>query len=183
MKLSNPTSLTLLLQTAYLINAQTPPNSQPSTEGNLIVTYNGTSAVERDTLLFPDRTRYPVKQTKRHSLLISSIEVSTRPTVSLAQRVSGKHMVVFTDLSISGGRYNGTSLPLAQGLQTCRTTRLHWLQTGLTQAENGTFVVEGATPALAPYGKTRSLPLSLNRIAPMSECWIRWERNNAICNS
>lgn len=62
-------------------------------------------------------------------------------------------MLVFTDLSISGGRYNGTSLPLAQGLQTCRTTRLHWLQTGLTQAENGTFVVEDGTPALAPYGK------------------------------
>ena len=30
-------------------------------------------------------------------------------------------MLVFTDLSISGGRYNGTSLPLAQGLQ----ARLH----------------------------------------------------------
>lgn len=62
-------------------------------------------------------------------------------------------MVVFTDLSISGGRYNGTSLPLAQGLQACRTTRLHWLQTGLTQAENGTFVVEDDTPTLAPYGE------------------------------
>jgi len=62
-------------------------------------------------------------------------------------------MVVFTDLSISGGRYNGTSLPLAQGLQACRTTRLHWLQTGLTQAENGTFVVEDGTPAVAPYGE------------------------------
>jgi hypothetical protein len=60
-------------------------------------------------------------------------------------------MVVFTDLSISGGRYNGTSLPLAQGLQACRTTRLHWLQTGLTQAENGTFVSD--TLALAPYGE------------------------------
>ena len=60
-------------------------------------------------------------------------------------------MVVFTDLSISGGRYNGTELPLAQGLQSCRTTRLHWLQTGFTQAENGTFVSD--TPAIAPYGK------------------------------
>ena len=51
-----------------------------------------------------------------------------------------------------GWIHNGTSLPLAQGLQTCRTTRLHWLQTGLTQAENRTFVVEDGTPALAPYG-------------------------------
>jgi len=66
-------------------------------------------------------------------------------------------MLVFTDLSISGGRYNGTSLPLAQGLQTCRTTRLHWLQTGLVQADNGTFVVEDGTPALAPYGKRDSV--------------------------
>ena len=64
-------------------------------------------------------------------------------------------MVVFTDLSISGGRYNGTSLPLAQGLQACRTTRLHWLQTGFTQAENGTFVSD--TPALAPYGESTNL--------------------------
>ena len=67
-------------------------------------------------------------------------------------------MLVFADLSISGGRYNGTSLPLAQGLQTCRTTRLHWLQTGLVQAENGTFVVEDGTPALAPYGKSKPSP-------------------------
>jgi hypothetical protein len=72
-------------------------------------------------------------------------------------------MVVFTDLSISGGRYNGTSLPLAQGLQACRTTRLHWLQTGLTQAENGTFVSE--TPALAPYGMLRFSCLSASYAA------------------
>jgi hypothetical protein len=84
-------------------------------------------------------------------------EVSTRPTISLDSRVEGKYMVVFTDLSISGVRYNGTSLPLAQGLQACRTTRLHWLQTGLTQAENGIFVVEDGTPAVAPYGESRSL--------------------------
>ena len=62
-------------------------------------------------------------------------------------------MIALLDLSISGGRFNGTTLPLAQGLQTCRTTRLHWLQTGLVQAENGTFVVEGDVPAVAPYGK------------------------------
>lgn len=89
-------------------------------------------------------------------MLTSCAEVSTRPTISVDSRVEGKHMVVFTDLSISGGRYNGTSLPLAQGLQACRTTRLHWLQTGLTQAENGTFVVEDGTPAVAPYGELAS---------------------------
>jgi len=49
-------SLALLLQTANLVNAQSPPTSQPSTNGDLIVTYNGTSNVERDMLLFPDRT-------------------------------------------------------------------------------------------------------------------------------
>lgn len=56
MKYSQPASLALLLQAANLVNGQTPPNSQPSTEGDLIVTYNGTSNVERDSLLFPDRT-------------------------------------------------------------------------------------------------------------------------------
>lgn len=90
--------------------------------------------------------------------------MSTRPAISLTSRVEGKHMVVFTDLSISGGRYNGTSLPLAQGLQACRTTRLHWLQTGLTQAENGTFVVEDGTPAVAPYGKWHLLSLFYSRL-------------------
>lgn len=64
-------------------------------------------------------------------------------------------MIVFTDLSISGGRYNGTDLPLAQGLQSCRTTRLHWLQTGLTQNPDGTLTSN--TTALAPYG-TPNLP-------------------------
>jgi hypothetical protein len=56
MKYSQPASLALLLQAANIVNGQTPPNSQPSTQGNLIVTYNGTSTVERDMLLFPDRT-------------------------------------------------------------------------------------------------------------------------------
>ena len=62
MKFSQPAtaSLALLLQTANLatVNAQTPPNSQPSTETTLIVTYNGSSIVETDMLLFPDRTSY-----------------------------------------------------------------------------------------------------------------------------
>lgn len=60
MKYSQTTSasLALLLQTAHLVNGQTPPTSQPSTEGDLIVTYNGTSNVERDMLLFPDRTSH-----------------------------------------------------------------------------------------------------------------------------
>lgn len=87
----------------------------------------------------------------REIILTRTTEVSTQPTIHLNETVEGTHMVVFTDLSISGGRYNGTSLPLAQGLQRCRTTRLHWLQTGFTQAENGTFV--SSDPAIAPYGK------------------------------
>lgn len=159
------TSLALLLQSAHLATAQTPPSSQPSTSGNLIVAYNGTSVVETDMLLFPDRTSLTIQPhptwpspAQPSQSLTSHTEVSTRPSISLDSRVSGKHMLVFADLSISGGRYNGTSLPLAQGLQSCRTTRLHWLQTGLTQAENETFVVEGATPALAPYGKPDHFP-------------------------
>jgi hypothetical protein len=62
MKYSQATSasLALLLQAANLVNGQTPPNSQPSTEGDLIVTYNGTSNVERDMLLFPDRTSHTI---------------------------------------------------------------------------------------------------------------------------
>lgn len=61
MKFSNTTSLAILLQTAHLATAQTPPTSQPSTSGNLIVTYNGTSVVETDMLLFPDRTNRPTQ--------------------------------------------------------------------------------------------------------------------------
>jgi hypothetical protein len=154
MKYSQPASLVVLLQAAQLVNSQTSPGSQPSCEGNLGVNYNGTSAVEKDVLLFPDRTLHPAF-TIQISTLTSLSEVSTQPTIYLNSTVQGTHMVVLTDLSISGGRYNGTSLPLAQGLQACRTTRLHWLQTGLTQAEDGTFVSE--TPALAPYGKLRTL--------------------------
>jgi hypothetical protein len=152
MKYSLTASLAVLLQAAQLVNSQTPPGSQPSCEGNLGVNYNGTSAVETEMLLFPDRRSHPAF-TNEISALTSLSEVSTQPTIYLNSTIQGTHMVVFTDLSISGARYNGTSLPLAQGLQTCRTTRLHWLQTGFTQAENGTFVSD--TPALAPYGKSR----------------------------
>lgn len=59
-------------------------------------------------------------------------------------------MIAFVDLSISGGNFNGTSMPLAQGLEECRTTRLHWLQTGLSQQSNGSFV--SSAPALGQYG-------------------------------
>lgn len=61
MKYSQPTTLALLLHATTLATAQTPPNSQPSTSGDLIVTYNGTSNVERDMLLFPDRTSHFIK--------------------------------------------------------------------------------------------------------------------------
>jgi hypothetical protein len=54
MKYSHPASLAILLHAAQLVNAQTPPGSQPPSESNLGITYNGTSAVERDMLLFPD---------------------------------------------------------------------------------------------------------------------------------
>ena len=68
MKYSQTTSasLALLLQAAHLVNAQTPPASQPSTEGDLIVTYNGTSNVERDMLLFPDRTPHYIQPGGSH---------------------------------------------------------------------------------------------------------------------
>jgi hypothetical protein len=59
MKYSQAASFAALLHTAQLVNGQTPPDSQPSGEGELIVTYNGTSVVERGMLLFPDRTNQP----------------------------------------------------------------------------------------------------------------------------
>lgn len=55
MKSSQTASGAALLYAVHLVNGQTPPGSQPSCEGNLGVNYNGTSAVERDMLLFPDR--------------------------------------------------------------------------------------------------------------------------------
>ncbi|KAM0720362.1 hypothetical protein Q7P37_004498 [Cladosporium fusiforme] len=131
MKYSQTAPLAVVLYAAQLVHGQTPAGSEPSCEGNLGVKYNGTRDVITDEILFPD-------------------QVSTQPTIYSNDQMSGTYMVVFTDLSISGGRYNGTSLPLAQGLQSCRTTRLHWLQTGLTQNPDGTFTSD--TPAIAPYG-------------------------------
>lgn len=58
-------------------------------------------------------------------------------------------MAMLVDLSISANTYN-VSGPKAAGLEYCRTTRLHWLQTDLTQLANGSFVSESA--AIADYG-------------------------------
>jgi len=58
MKYSQAASFAVLLRAAQLVNGQTPPGSQPASQGDLVVTYNGTSAVERDGLLFPDRMTY-----------------------------------------------------------------------------------------------------------------------------
>lgn len=69
-------------------------------------------------------------------------------------------MIALVDLSISGSNFNGTSLPLAQGLEQCRTTRLHWLQTGLTQRANGSFAA--STMAIAEYGMSTSLSTSFS---------------------
>lgn len=57
-------------------------------------------------------------------------------------------MAMLVDLSIPAASINTTG-PAAAGLQACRTTRLHWLQTNLTQLANGSFV--STFPAVAPY--------------------------------
>jgi len=80
--------------------------------------------------------------------------VATEPSISSPTHLNGTYLAILLDLSISGSNFPGTSLPLAQGLEQCRTTRLHWLQTGLTQRANGSF--GGETAAVAEYGMSNS---------------------------
>lgn len=65
-------------------------------------------------------------------------------------------MIMLVDLSIPPIDINttGTNGVLAPGLEPGRTTRLHWLQTGLSQTANGTFI--GSTAPIADYGEQRS---------------------------
>ncbi|KAK4968779.1 hypothetical protein LTR66_011756 [Elasticomyces elasticus] len=130
-------ALTLAVASAWMwqqAEAQTPPGTQPATGNNLGVTYNGTAKILPGLLLPPASLR-------------------NEPTVSLNRTVSGTYMVMLVDLSIAAANTtsNSTVGPLAPGLRCGGTTRLHWLQTGLVQSANGTFVSNGTAP-LAVYG-------------------------------
>ncbi|KAK1809745.1 hypothetical protein LTR12_015904 [Friedmanniomyces endolithicus] len=122
----------VLLFTASIVQAQSPPGSQPSTNHALAVKYNGNLILTPNALL-------------PQPLLASA------PAVSLNQTLNGTHMLMLVDLAIPQSSINGTGSEFYPGLVPCRTTRLHWLQTGLTQSANGTFVSDSA--AIADYGQ------------------------------
>jgi hypothetical protein len=90
MKFSQTASLAVLLQAAHLVNAQTPPGSQPSCEGNLGVNYNGTNAVETDMLLFPDRTLYHAFTVEHEISALTSLR-GLHPANHLPERNSARH--------------------------------------------------------------------------------------------
>ncbi|KAK3628334.1 hypothetical protein LTR56_017533 [Elasticomyces elasticus] len=133
------TNALLVAFAASAAQAQTPPGSQPSTSRSLGIAYgsNGNTTVTPNILLPQPLTL-------------------VQPIVSLEQQLNGTHMLAMVDLSINQNSamssLNGTG-PQAQGLEPCRTTRLHWLQTGLTQTADGTFV--NTTSALGEYGGPR----------------------------
>ncbi|KAF2715903.1 hypothetical protein K431DRAFT_236623 [Polychaeton citri CBS 116435] len=103
---------------AAIAYAQTPPGTEPLTNNTVNVQY-GFGQITTDTL-------YPISS------------VSSAPVVSLGSQVTGTHLIALVDLSIPI-----SLLPyktdLAPGLGEGRSTRLHWLQTDLSQTANGSF--------------------------------------------
>ncbi|KAK5679560.1 hypothetical protein LTS10_008381 [Elasticomyces elasticus] len=156
MHASSVTNALLVAFAASAAQAQTPPGSQPSTSRSLGVAYgsNGNTTVTPNILLPQPRSfiSQVAGQRAANRLAVTLVQ----PIVSLDQQVNGTHMLAMVDLSINQNSamssLNGTG-PQAQGLEPCRTTRLHWLQTGLTQTANGTFV--NTTSALGEYGGPR----------------------------
>lgn len=71
--------------------------------------------------------------------------------ISLSGKHNGTFFVALVDWSIRNSQVN-SSAPLVQGIAANRTTRLHWLQTNVTQAANGTLIYPADTKAIAPYG-------------------------------
>lgn len=88
------------------------------------------------------------------------------PSVAMNHPLPGHYMMMLADLSIPPIDINGAGT-LALGLEPGRTTRLHWLQTDLCQAENGTLVSLG-TPAIAQYGTFRDAPVNKTLQSPDS---------------
>ncbi|OQO14282.1 hypothetical protein B0A48_01158 [Cryoendolithus antarcticus] len=123
---------TAALLLSPLATAQTPAGFQPYTSTPLSVSYNGNLTVSSGAL-------------------IAQPLVQTLPVISSTQTFTGTHMLVFIDLSLpASARYANSTAVLAPGIGDCRTTRLHWLQTGLVQNSAGVF--ENNTPATAEYG-------------------------------
>lgn len=80
-----------------------------------------------------------------------------RPTLSLnGTHSNGTYFIVLTDLSIPNS-FAPTTYPLVPGLKANHTTRLHWLQTNVTVASNGTLTYPNTTAAIAPYRKKLGL--------------------------
>ncbi|CAJ2514106.1 Uu.00g022250.m01.CDS01 [Anthostomella pinea] len=125
---------------------QTPPGISPAASKNLGVRYNDLTLSANQ--LLPEST------------------IPGTPTVSLDQSLTGTYMVMLVDQSIPQSSITSTG-PQVQGLQPCRTTRLHWLQTSLSQTSSGTFVSNSS--AIAEYGSP--LP-GLDDIAHTYVFWL-----------
>jgi hypothetical protein len=86
--------------------------------------------------------------TDQSFLIVSAI----RPIIGLNGTQNATYLVALVDLSLPvANARSSTNATLVTGLGANRTTRLHWLQTGIRQSTNGSFTWN--TTALAPYGK------------------------------
>ncbi|KAK4615674.1 hypothetical protein CLAFUW4_10383 [Fulvia fulva] len=110
---------TLLSILVAQVTCQTPTGTAPSTSEHLNVAYG-------DTVL------------EANELLPQAFQSS--------DKVSGDHMLLLVDQLIPQSSIDSSG-PQTPGLEYCRTTRLHWFQTDLTQLDNGSFVSETAPMA------------------------------------
>ncbi|KAG8626121.1 hypothetical protein KVT40_006522 [Elsinoe batatas] len=121
---------TALLFCASRTLAQTPDDSEPDTDSRLDVTYGNTP--------INPGTEYP------------QALAQTQPRVNTRQPAPGPYMLVMLDLSLPLSRLPPAPGPVAPGIGSDRTTRLHWLQTNLTVGTAGLLTPSG-TPAAADY--------------------------------
>lgn len=137
----------LVLATTALVNkaySQTPPGTSPSTEKTLSVFYGTTQDFPGITLPLSRKTpnSTPLKCSINILTVVSKIPTITYPSATPNQT----YQALLVDLSIKAAQVNLSSLvpniqtPLAPGINTNRTTRVHYWQTGLTFTSNGTLV-------------------------------------------
>jgi hypothetical protein len=108
-------------------------------------------------IILPTRARQKKDEVTSHQHCAftnhSSLAVSAvRPVISLNGTQNATYLVALVDLSLPvANARSTTNATLVAGLGSNRTTRLHWLQTGIRQSTNGSFTWNAT--ALAPYGK------------------------------
>ena len=129
-------SLVTSLSLAAVAICATPPETRPTTENALQITYE---SVVSQNELFQKPGTVAIHSSRPMLDADPGADVTKQPDISADRTMPGEYMILMMDLSIPDSLTGKSPSQLVPGLGQNVTTLCHWLQTGLTQGNDGLF--------------------------------------------